>query len=249
MAADYDSAFGTYNYADSCGIALEEIVVTPSVKRRVADTPGMNRAYTAGGLRGGTTIQIKGQIIGTSTTNVRDRIDTFIAAHAPGIGKKFYPHSDRYYNAEVVGFSGLKFDGQIRFLVPFSVEFFAADPYAYADSATATSSLASGGTVTNGGHAPTFPTITVAVSSIGTNGTVTIGNTTTGQSLVLTPDATGTFTIDCAAQTVSRSSAYRPATHSGDWLRLNAGANTITVTLGGSATISSMSFSHRNAWY
>lgn len=249
MAADWESAFEDYVYATACGMRLAKITRPVAVKMRTADTPGMNRGYSAGGLLAPVTFAIEGMILGSSSTNLRDRVDNFIAAHAPGTGKRFFPHSDRYRNAEVRGIGEILDDAPIRYYTKFSVEFYSADPLLYATTATSTTGLAGGGTVTNAGNAFTSPTLTVAVSSIGTDGTVTIGNTTTGQSLVLTPDATGTFTIDCAAETVSRSSVYRPATHSGDWLRLDPGANTITVGLAGSATISALSFSHRGAWY
>lgn len=260
MAADWDAQFGTsasyYVYATACGMHLRRIGRPLIARLRTADTPGMNRGYSAGGLLSPATFSIEGIIKGTSATNYRDRTDTFLAAHAPGRTdtagnlRKFYPHSDRFRYAEVRAVNKLDDESTHRFWGDFDVEFYSADPLLYAETATSTSSLAAGGTITNSGQAATrHVTLTLAVGSIGTNGTIILTNTTTGEVMTITPDATGTFTIDCYAETVSRSSAYRPATFSGEWISLNPGANTLTVSTTGSASVSSLSCSHRNAWY
>lgn len=260
MAADWAAKFGTsvsyYTYSTACGMNLRSISRPLTARLRTADTPGMNRVYTAGGLLAPATFSIEGLIVGTSASNYRDRTDTFLAAHSPGRTdsagnlRKFYPHADRFRYAEVRAVNKLEDDSTHRYYNEFAVEFYCADPLLYAETATSTSSLSGGGTITNSGQAATrHVTLTLAVGSIGTNGTIILTNTTTGEVMTITPDATGTFTIDCYAETISRSSAYRPATFSGEWLSLAPGSNTLTVSTTGSASVSSLSCSHRNAWY
>lgn len=250
MAADFAFAFGSYTYGSISGLTITRYTEERANDLQMARAPGMWRAYVASSLPATRRFTLEGIIVSDTATNLRTAWDAFLAAHGPGAVAYFYPHSDRYRIAQVESITKAEFTGGRQTTqIDFAVNFVAGDPLTYSTTTTTTSSLASGGTVTNGGGAPTWPTFTMVVSSIGSSGYINITNSTTGHMIQIVPSATGTYTINMYAQTVTRGGTDAIANMNSEFWSLAAGANTIAVALYNSATISSLSCAHNDAWY
>jgi phage-related protein len=248
MAADFDVSFDGYTYADVTGLTVRRLDDGMAVRSRMATPINHQGQFTAGGLLDARKFSLSGLLKGTSADDLRQKWDAFRQAHRPRSPSKFYLHSDRYRWAEVAGIGKVEMGETAKAWLEWSVEFVAADPYDYAETATSTTGLSGGGTVTTAGDSTSLPIFTMVVSSIGTDGTITIGNSTTGESFVLAPCATGTVTIDSRLQTVVRSSVDVTHEMNGQFLTLAPGANTITVSTSGGASISSLSSSAADRW-
>lgn len=111
---------------------------------------------------------------GTSLTTddlLRDQRDAFLWAHKPGVLRKLYLDSDRYWrNAQVVSVGMPEVTGLLH--LPFSITFEMADPFQYAASAStdtwATPSSGDTRVIANDGDAVTWPEISVFPSSSAT---------------------------------------------------------------------------------
>lgn len=251
MSADNQMSYGAYTYSSVAGLTIQRLTDPMAVRPRTAETPGKDGAYSAGGLLGSRRFSMRGLMQGTSADNLRTIWRAFRAAHKPGAARTFYRHSDEYINAEVVGISEAEFNEMGRVHIRFEVDFLAVDPFAYKSTTDSQTGLAAGGTATNNGTAYVMPSLALDISSIGTSGTVTITNTTTGQALTLTPAATGVNTIDCGAETVVRGGVDKTTELStaSEFMRLDPGANTITVSTTGGLTVSTLAFTWREAHY
>ncbi len=241
--------FGSYVYANETGVYVQRISDDMDVRTRMAETPGRAGNYTAGGLLAMRRVQMSGIIAVPFGTDLRDTWEAFKAAHRPGVIQALYAHTDRYLLAEVSGVGKAEYDSLAYRQLQFDVDFACSDPYWYDVDTTTTTGLAGGGTVTAGGTAPGAPLWTLVVSSIGTAGTITITNTTTGEAFVLTPAATGTYLIDALAETVVRSSVDVSEQSAGVIPTLAVGANTITVDLTGSATLTSLTCAAQDRYF
>ena len=245
MAADFAITYGSFAYSSLSGLTVEGADEPLGVRLRQSATPGRDGAYSATSLLEPKRFTLKGILTASTATALRTAWRTFRAAHSASAPAKFYQHSDQYVWAQVAGIGKADIGGMAGAWIRWEVEFFASDPLVYAETATATSSLASGGTMTNSGDVATRPTFTLVV---GTAGTITIENSTTGESMVLTVTTTGTYTIDCRAETVVKVSTSMPEVFTGQFLRLSPGANTIAVSTAGGAVVTTLSASHRSAW-
>jgi phage-related protein len=237
MSADFEIAFGSYDYGAISGLTVQKLTDGLEVKQRIADTPGRHGNYTAGGLIAPRRFSLSGLLVGTSATDLRDKWEAFRAAHAPGVPAQFYQHSDRYVWAEVEGIGKAEFNELARVHLEWDVDFFCSDPFAYAHTPGAQTGLAAGGTVSPGGTAYALPLWTIVV---GTIGTITIENETTGQEMVFVPTQTGTYLIDSRLETITRSGVDKSAEMNGEFLRCNVGANTLTVNVSGGAVVTSL---------
>lgn len=247
---DLALSYGSFVYGAATGVIVEKAGRPEGIKSREADTPGRHGGYSAGGLLAARKFPISGIIVGTSASDTRDKIEAFTAAHAPGSTNPFYYYDDRYINAEVSGISNMEYDGTAMIHVPFDVEFAAiADPWLYDVTINTTTGLAAGGTVTTGGTAPAAPIWTMVVSSFGTNGSITLNNTTTGEILVFAPTLTGTYLINNLLETLTRSGTDYSANMQGVIPGLAVGGNVITISLGGSATLSALSVSWQDRYW
>lgn len=245
MAVDFAIQFGSYVYATE-GVTVEKVSDPLAVRTRMAATPGRSGAYSAGGLLDTRKFTLEGLIAAADRDDLRDAWDGFRAAHLPGAPAAFYLSSDRYRLAEVVGIGKAEWDGMAGAYLRLSVEFAATEPYDYAATATSTTGLASGGTVTAAGEVATRRVTWTLV--VGTAGTITIENTTTGEQMVLTVATTGTYVVDVAAETVTKSGVDMGDTFAGAFAGLAVGANTIAVSTSGGAVVTTLSCSHRDAW-
>lgn len=243
MAADYALKFGSFALNSTNGVWVSDLQDEMPVKPRMAETPGRDGAYTAGGLLNKRRIVVQGLIRGSSADDLRSKLEAFRAAMRPGAPAALYLHSDRILYAEVTGVSDFKFGQTARIHVPFQVEWTAVDPYVYAVTPDSADGLEAGGTVTAGGTGYALPTITVEVSDIGTNGYVVLSNDTINESLALIPAEAGEIVVDCRLETVTRNDVDVSAEMSAysKFLRLAPGANSLTVYLANGAAVSAIS--------
>lgn len=238
--------FGDYEYPKSIITGTSR---TTESKTRFADTPGRHGQYTQGGLLAARRLPLRGHLKPNDGDNLEALWDEFLEAHAPGLPLAlFLGRDDRYITAEVIGITDADGDNY-PVSIPWEVSFVASDPTQYA-STSITTSITTGGTVTNSGNMETFPVITVVLSGVGVSGSLTLTNG--ARSLVLAmPGATTTLTVDMATQKVTNTAGtdVTSLVTSGQFWGLLPGANTLTRTFGGGASASTISCVHRGRWY
>jgi phage-related protein len=240
-------AFGSYSYP-KCHILSRPRAL--AAKLRIAPTPGRDGEYSQGGLVGARRLVVSGVLIAASGDDIDTLWDAFVAAHAPGAAQALYPdRSDRYLRAEVEMIQETQGGETYMGAVPWEVAFVCVNPFYYAATATAPVLTTGGGTFTVGGSAPALGAFTLNVSAIGSGGSITVTNSTTGKAFTITPTATGNIIIDCDAETVTRAGVDVTAEFSGLFFALSVGSNTIAITTAGGATLSAASLSYRNRWY
>jgi hypothetical protein len=136
---------------------------------------------------------------------------------------------------------------------PFVFGLVAMDPriYAQSESSTALGDLAGGSNViANAGNIFTHPTIEIVLTGAGSS-TVTITNATNGRvfALDLSTETAGTFTIDCRAATIFKSTTAKYGTRKSGFLSdfvLDPGNNSITFS--GNTNVSSVTVKRRAAY-
>lgn len=110
---------------------------------RVADPPGVDGGFTAGGLVAPRKLSVKGMmtiaasgVVQTDAATFRALRDNWNLVHAPGLPAPFFVDDDRYLNAEVESNS---FPEWVKGLtnINYEVALHAADPYWYAANAYA----------------------------------------------------------------------------------------------------------------
>jgi phage-related protein len=122
--------------------------------------------------------------------------------------------------------------------IRYEANFRCSDPYFYAVGAAASAGLASGANAVNGvgGNRPCLPVCSFPVTALGSGGTITV--TVGARSFVLTPTALETLVVDCLEENLTGAGgADRFGRFDGEFLALQPGNNTVTVTLGGGLTI------------
>lgn len=241
--------YDSYNYLTK-SVVLTYPRAEVVAKERFAETPGRHGGYTQGGLLSARRFTVGGQLIAAVGDDLEALWDAFMAAHVPGVPKKFYPgRDDRFISAEVVGVKDVNSD-QFPTSVQWELNFLASDPTYYADTATS-DTITTGGTVTNLGTVETWPSVAVVLTALGTAATLTLTNSTTGKSLVIAmPGSLTTLTIDMAAQKITNTGGtdVTDLLTSGEFWSVAPGANTIVRTFTGGATASSIVSTHRDRW-
>lgn len=229
------------------GLKVEEISDSVAVKVRESATPARDGSYSAGGLAGPRRFTMRCVLSASTADSLRTTFRTVAALFRPGSARKFYKHSDEYVWAEPEGITEIKYGAMQRAWMRFQVGFFCADPYIYSNSETTQASLAAGGTINNGGSVSALPTFTLVIDDIGSDGTVTLENETTGESFTITPAGTGTYIINTRDETITKSSADMTTEVSIDsrFLTLAAGSNTLTVSTTGGLSVDTLDVAYR----
>lgn len=244
--ADFRFKFNGVLYSSIDGLFVQNLEFPTPVKQRIADTPSRHGGYSQGALYAPRHFSLDGLLKAESAAILRQRTEALMLMHGPGI-HRFYVHSDRFINAEFFGESKIKYGMLSGAWINWGIDFHAADPFLYADAASTKSGLNAGGTVESNGTEPTYPTVTLTVGSTGTNGTIIVTNTTTGETFTLKPSATGVYVFDPEAETVTKSSVdVTPDMIAGVFLSVNPGSNTITVSTTASATCTALQFDWRD---
>jgi hypothetical protein len=183
-----------------------------------------------------------------------------ILAGIPSRGNLYVGRDDRYYkDAQLSTWSqSTPADGRLwaklgTLQLPFLC---AAYPHQF-DSATNTPTLTNtGGTVnysSSQGNRDTYPTWTITVNAGGT-GTITLTNTTTGETCLLKkPDGTNfassdVIVLDGLNRTAKLNGVILPGLHDRRIPRLQPGSNNITLSDSGTLTITSLACSYPGRW-
>ena len=157
------------------------------------------------------------------TVPTADTANWPLATYPNGIPCRYYVRAELAVEPPINQYSGLS--------VPFTLPLLAVDPRRYLQS---TSSLTGAGTADNSlADYFSYPTLTIAMTGAG-SAAFAIGNTTSAQTLTL--DLSGlingdSVAIDMQARTILVNGTSDPTLYvSGDWLWIEPGSNTITVT-------------------
>lgn len=242
--------FGDYEYGDNLATISESV----GTRTRVSTPANRVGRFTAGGLLDSISMTLEGTILADNPDDPQDIIDkwqAFKAAHKPGQPKKFYVNDDKYIMAEVTSDIRAESSKGLSYR-NYSVTLTCYDPPWYADVVTTMTPAHDGSDVdlTVVGDSPTYPVITVVVSTISTGGLLTVEDSY-GDSLVFeSPAATGTYVIDCGAERVTDpSGALANKLISGNFPQFDfPNAGTISLTLTGGLAVSSVTLDYRGRW-
>lgn len=192
------------------------------------------------------------QVRGSITAASPDALDTLCRAIKKacyGGGSLWFGRDDRYLpNAVCTSFAGDHEDGLLYGLITnLSIGFTAERPFEVAISATTVTLATTGGTVADSGDAPALPSWNITINAAG-SGPLTLENSTTGETATIGTSSTSftagqVIVLNRDGNTVTRGGAAEPGLLSAASRipKLNAGNNTITLTAGGTATISAFS--------
>lgn len=200
---------------------------------------------------------IRGKLIKgpTNPTNLRTRLDELRAAVHDG-EQPLYLWEDRYYrNCQLTEYSdNYEATGFAR-IDDIFLAFETGDPFQYSEDLTsdtwAVSASGSTRTITSAGNAYAYPKLKITVGGAGSQTIAyTITNQTTGEAFTLSGTVTGgqVIEVDCLEQTVVIGSTDYLSLFDGQWLKLNAGGNSILEAYS-SGTITQIVTEYRDRWW
>ena len=198
------------------------------------------------------TIDVTGDIAGTSYANLLVNIDTLKAGLMNG-KQKFEIDTDRYINAIMNSFS-YKYK-KLNVFAEWKASFIANYPYWLADSASTDSRTPTSGVgynVTNSGNAPARLKIRATAPAGGISDNLAVANSTTGEGFAYRGDITAAQVLevnnrfDTDEFEVLNNAVDDHVNYEGDFLTLAAGVNEIVVT--GEAN-TAIILDWRNTWY
>lgn len=206
---------------------------------RRSETLGRDGSFSMRNLLAPKRIVVKGIMPATGFENQNEVWDEFLTNLPVGDTYPLIIESGRRYMAQV----DASFDSISPqwFAVEYEVEFFI--PSGCSESATLQGEdlTNTGGSVSVVGNHYALPKFTLEVTDDGTNGTFSITNSTTGESITIAPSGAGVFVIDSDTETITKDAVDA----TGDWasgpfLTLAPGvANTIVIGVTGGLTLDS----------
>lgn len=232
---NYLLQFGSYELPDTLrpddALAATFDVAEQERPRAAGSTSQLARAKSR-------VLPVKGELTLPVATDLHTLIDT-LKQNLAGYGDLYYGRDDRYYrNTQVESLAAQSKDGKTwgKFFAV-SLAFRAFDPFQFDAAGIVTSPLAStaGGTVANAGTVDGHPVWTITIGTGGV-GTVTLANTTTGETATINAAAGTTFTtgdvivLTRYGYTVTYNGTPTFSLLSGAIPRLEPGNNTITCT-------------------
>lgn len=175
------------------------------------------------------------------------------------VQKLYFGRSDRYINAQMTGLSESYKQGENSAYGVnhrLMISFFAGDPYFYDVSGplSAVGLMSAGGTITPNGNAWAFATWSIGVSTGGA-GSISLVNTTTGQSCTLGTAGTVWANGDSVVLTrangvylVTRNGVSTPGLLLGPIPTLAAAPNVVTLTATGGMALGALGCSYTPRW-
>ena len=235
----YRLRFGSYDFPGTMRPNGGDAPVDLAEQER----PRADGSITQTGRRKSRSITLRGSITAGDADALQVIYDAMRAACSIGtVASLWFGRDDRYAKAQVESWTDDTEDGMFYgVVVNISIAFRLADPWWYATAATTTALTTTGGTVTPGGNGPASPAWTVTIGTGGT-GTVTLTNSTTGETATLSGTFAGgdVIVIDRAAYTVTLNGVAAFGLLGGRIPSLAAGANTIAASAS-TVTISALS--------
>lgn len=177
-------------------------------------------------------LNLKGHVWGTTSDSARTTFDSILQYFNDG-EKDIYLYDDRFFRGHLVSESHT-YKAALR-VIEFTLKLDIPKPYQYYVQQLRTlqtvSSSPSSFTVTVSGNTPTRPKI-IFTPSGGTITSCLFENLTTGQKFTFTGTVADgkNLTIDCEEVTVTNDTADAIANFSGDFIKLNPGANSLKFT-------------------
>ena len=211
-----------------------------------ADTPARPGGYAGQQRPAARKVALSGTLTGLATYDaLLDAWSNLCAAQNTTTPAKLYLRTGWYLWALCESFTDgergvdhIKWDGSYK----------ASDPFYYSDTVVAPVLGSTGGTFVVGGNQSAMPLLQITCApASGGGGNVTITNTATGETCVLLPTASTTYYLDSRQETVSTGgfgAVDATGNFAGPFISLAVGANTITVTPGGGATVSAVALSY-----
>jgi phage-related protein len=177
-------------------------------------------------------------IVRTSFSDLLDAWSSLSAAHDTGVPVQLCIRDNWYLWAvcESITDSERGVDH-----IGYQAQYAARDPYYYSATASTPALTTGGGTFTVGGNKAALPTLTLTVSAAPAGGTITVANSATGESFVLSPNSALAYVLDSRLETVTMSGVDATGQFAGQFLTLAVGSNTLTITTAGGATLSAAS--------
>lgn len=231
--------------------AIQSRALPVAARRRSAEAAGLDGEWSQGGLVAPKRIIVTGKVRCSSVAARNAAWDALVSGlplDAPG--NLVLEQADRRYPAEVEAISDVV-DAMRPWSLEYEVQFVVPGGCAEAAAVTNASLTTTGGTLAApAGNHHALPRIEVTVSSIGTGGTLTVTNTSTGQSVTAKPGGTGVIAFDSAEERLYRAGAdWTGEWTAGEWPRLLPGvANFFSVTTTGGLTVSAVQVLYRARW-
>lgn len=227
----------------------------PSTRGEALRVPRSNRAREVDGYLGPRVVVLEGIARGSTASLFRTAKNDLLRTLNPTRGyANFTLDDDRYLRCRPLALPSLVESGRNDGWASWSARLQAADPYWYATSATTDSwsMPAQGDTKAltgNAGTEPAQPTVTVTAASTGTMALV-LTNGANSDALRLDGEVTAgdVIAVNTLAQTVTLNGSNARSLMSGDWLSLEPGANTLTLTTLAGVTLTSIVLSWRFRW-
>lgn len=226
--------FGAYEFEDR----VESCQYRGEVQIDAANVPKRPGQIITGGKISVREYELRGSIVGTTATDVRDQIDEMFAAIVNVTGNLFL-FSDRYIEARLASFTMAYVEGSAMEVVDFSLIFRSTLPFevsADIETVNLTTTTASNQetTVTNDGNTEAYAVITVtAPSSPAINNDCTITNVTRDESFQYLGiiAVTKSLIVDSTVVpfSVENDGTSDIANFSGQVIKLDPGANTIRI--------------------
>lgn len=220
-----------------------------------SELPRQDGSLTQVGRAKSRLLTVRGDVYGDTPDALWAALDSFRAACARGTsGQLFFGRDDRYYNAQVETFTDSYTEGLLwGSVATVAIGFKASSPYALA-TAPDTVVFATGGspwTLDPDGDsdAGALPAWSLTIGAAGT-GPITLTNATTGEicTLLGTFGAGDVIVLNRDGYTVTQNGAANFGLLGGRIPRLTPGVNTISLTLGGTATVSAFSATYTPRW-
>jgi len=231
--------------------------IRPSDEDSGLDTAAQARprgsgSVTQSGRREPTQLVAVGDIAAATPDLLDQAVQDLKAKLYAGYGDLYFGRSDRYYKqAQCRTFGHSTNEGLLFGVVAeIKITFEAADyPEAFASSGATSALSAGGGTVTVSGDAAVLPVWTITVGSAG-SGPFTLSNAATGEAATLAPadgsdfGAGDVIILTRDGYSVTRGGVEEFGLLDGRIPRLLAGANVVTLSAGGTATVSALSVTY-----
>lgn len=251
MAATIQLKFGSLELDDTNNITVSDITEKCASSVRTISIPKTDGAIAETAKIGAKTITIKGDIAGTSYDDLRTNIQALKAGLLNGL-QKLTKDDERYIYCQCKSFS-YKYD-HLTNRATWTAQLIAHYPFWLAETATSDTRTPTSGvgyTITNSGNAPTRVKLEITPTASMADA-CQIENQTTGESFQYRGTVANgdTLEVDNRYDTedfeVLNDGDDDHANYEGDFITLNAGANTIVFT--GTAS-TSVKLTHKNAWY
>jgi hypothetical protein len=219
-------------------------VATPYSSRiSSAETPSRPGGYAGQQFAAERKISLTGTLTASSYSALQTAWSDLLAANDVSVPAQLVVRDNWYYLATCESIADSERDVTS---IQYDATYVCADPVAFSTTLSTPTLPTTGGTITSvAGNKPALPALTLTVSAAPASSYLTVTNTTTSESFVLFPDATGVFVIDSLAESCKVGTTDKMACFQGRFISLRPGSNTLTIATSGGAALSAASINYR----